>query len=666
MLDSFLKVAYANEKRDEEQAQLVEKMASLPEDLLHKIVSGEEKLAYIGSFSDENWIEKYKGTPLFEQAIELEKQELQARMAESARRTEDSEKFRAQDAARDELCIQKKLLDLQLLEQEAGVGQGEEVPEEGVPGEEPPPEEGGPPMEEEAPEEVPAEEPPVEEAPPAAAAPEAPPAAPPKVDVKVASAAMRMALFKQAAGRELSGGEGVGSFYLGGVPGYLGAKKAVESGKGTAFSGGARGVAGSTGGLIAGGLGGASAGSALSKVVPSKYRGAAHLGGAALGAVGGAVGGYKALTAKYNTPKEKKASAKKAEALPWQAGVLMGVGLGALSTPSMVVSGATNERDSDSFFSRRGALRGAAGAAGATVGGAVGGGIGALASGLPGRTGALAPVVGTLLGGTLGAYLGGEQVPTKEKKASAKIAKERTVGERTLGGLAGGAGGSLLGKGMERIYDAGQMRPGTLGGALPLMGAGAGLLYGARKGKGDKEKKAEGRFLKTGGSAAGLLPAAVLGAAGYMGHSAGKAQARRGEDAPEWGVGKYLGSGLVLPYGAYQVGRSIGHNKQTEDDYNKEKTKKAEALFKEALGLGMLAKAVGGAAKRVAKPAMNAAMGAGGVGAGAQMAAKTIGATAPGALKTVGRAAKSYAKSNPLQAAGLAGGAGLATGAALS
>lgn len=404
MLGSFLKVAYANEKRDEEQAQLVEKMAGLPDELLHKIVSGEEKLAYIGGFGDDCWIEKYKGTPLFEQAIELEKQELQSRMAESARRTEDSEKFRAQDAARDELCIQKKLLDLQLLEQEAGVGQGEEeVPEEGVPGEAPP--DAAPGGEEDAaleeapPEEVPAEEPPAEEVPPAAA--EAPPAAPPapaaekpKVDVKVAAAGMRMGLFKVA------------------------------------------------------------------KEGPEGH----HI--------------------------------------------------------------------------RR-----------------------------------------ALLGNPTSAFIEAEK--GKKMKAFGGAYKENLKNV-----VKGGLGGAAI-------------------------GAATGALKSGKK---------------------GALTGAMIGG----------------------GVGSVGGSA----YGQHGPKASEIHGRSSKE-------KKAEALFKEALGLGMLAKSVGGAAKRVAKPAMNAAMGAGGVGAGAQMAAKTVGATAPGALKTVGRAAKSYAKSNPLQAAGLAGGAGLATGAAL-
>jgi hypothetical protein len=198
MLDSFLKVACANEEKVAEQTRLVEKMRQLPEDYLHKLASGEEKLAYgIGMMpgDDGTWLDRFKGTPLFEQALELEKQELQEQMAEKARWREEDAQRAQRNAGRDEICIQKKLLELQLAEAEAGGGEEEALAAEeeaaaaeGAPMEEPPAEE-----------EVPAEEPPAEEA-PAEEAPPAPPAeeSKPKVDVKVASAMMLETLSKLA------------------------------------------------------------------------------------------------------------------------------------------------------------------------------------------------------------------------------------------------------------------------------------------------------------------------------------------------------------------------------------------------------------------------------------------------------------------------------------
>ena len=204
MLDSFLKVAFANEEKVAEQARIVDKMRALPEDYLRKLASGQEKLAYSSLCGDfggggETWLDRFKGTPLFEQALELEKQDLQEQMAEKARYREEDQARSMRNASRDEISIQRKLLELQLAEAEGGVG-------------EPPPEEemgqeGLPPEGEMAPEEAPAEAvpPPAEMVPPQAAmAPSPAEAAPPRpsVDVKVASAMMRMtmlALGKEAA-----------------------------------------------------------------------------------------------------------------------------------------------------------------------------------------------------------------------------------------------------------------------------------------------------------------------------------------------------------------------------------------------------------------------------------------------------------------------------------
>ena len=62
-----------------------------------------------------------------------------------------------------------------------------------------------------------------------------------------------------------------------------------------------------------------------------------------------------------------------------------------------------------------------------------------------------------------------------------------------------------------------------------------------------------------------IIYPAILGGAGYMGYGKGKRMAREGEKAPEWGLGKYLLSGLVHPYGAYQVGKSIGYERKAEE-----------------------------------------------------------------------------------------------------
>jgi len=89
-------------------------------------------------------------------------------------------------------------------------------------------------------------------------------------------------------------------------------------------------------------------------------------------------------------------------------------------------------------------------------------------------------------------------------------------------------------------------------------------------------------------SAASVVYPAMMAAGGYMGHQKGKRMHRGGEKAPEWGVGKYIGSALVHPYGAYQIGKSIGYG-NSEEEAHKSKSKKKEASLHtrnlQALGL---------------------------------------------------------------------------------
>jgi len=132
MLDSFLEVSYGKTKHAQEMDRRVQLMRKLPHDLLMKIASGEEKLSYpIGFDGDEprTWLDRFKDTPLFEEALEIEKQELENRMADQQRRQEEQANWQARDASRDELCIRRKMLELQLAELESGGGGAEEPAE---------------------------------------------------------------------------------------------------------------------------------------------------------------------------------------------------------------------------------------------------------------------------------------------------------------------------------------------------------------------------------------------------------------------------------------------------------------------------------------------------------------------------------------------------------
>lgn len=127
MLDKFLDVAYQHEKKASAQRELTSLLQKLPNEELQKIASGETKLSYFGG-DDGQWLDRFKNTPLFPQALELEKQELQDRMMEKQKRQERRALWEEEDSKRDQRCIQRKLLELQLAELESGGAQpaGEE------------------------------------------------------------------------------------------------------------------------------------------------------------------------------------------------------------------------------------------------------------------------------------------------------------------------------------------------------------------------------------------------------------------------------------------------------------------------------------------------------------------------------------------------------------
>lgn len=96
---------------------------------------GHEKLAFglamkAGTGDSQSWISQFEGSPLLEQAIALERQELQFESEDLARRQQQRAEGDARMQAeqqlwdqRDELRLQKKQLELQLAEQQLGGGQ---------------------------------------------------------------------------------------------------------------------------------------------------------------------------------------------------------------------------------------------------------------------------------------------------------------------------------------------------------------------------------------------------------------------------------------------------------------------------------------------------------------------------------------------------------------
>lgn len=183
MLDTFLEVACSRTKVAAAKARQVELLQQLPNEFLYKLATGEEKLAYIdGMGCGEEWLEKFKGTPLLQKAIELAKQDLQLAIEGKEQQDEQDSMWREQNMARqqqrDELQIHRKMLEIEL----AGGSVEEPAPEEMQAAEVP----------EEMPPEPMAEKPAV---PPAAKeAPKEEPKGPPGFDMGKAAMVMRMKL----------------------------------------------------------------------------------------------------------------------------------------------------------------------------------------------------------------------------------------------------------------------------------------------------------------------------------------------------------------------------------------------------------------------------------------------------------------------------------------
>lgn len=120
-LDAFLKTAYDQGREQQEKAATVASFQKLPRELLIKIATGQVKLSDLCSpdcdGGDKTWISKFEGTELYQQAIELEQQDIQLEMEQAQARARERQERPASDAIydqKDQLRIQKKLLELQL------------------------------------------------------------------------------------------------------------------------------------------------------------------------------------------------------------------------------------------------------------------------------------------------------------------------------------------------------------------------------------------------------------------------------------------------------------------------------------------------------------------------------------------------------------------------
>lgn len=134
MLESFLKVAYEVETRKSAEFALVGLLKNIPTMELQKLAAGTpaaelyaglEKKAFLdspkASSCDEpqTFLDRFKDTPLFEQALALEQESLQAEAADIAKRVEENSQPRPWEIM-DQIRLKKRLLELELAKQTAG------------------------------------------------------------------------------------------------------------------------------------------------------------------------------------------------------------------------------------------------------------------------------------------------------------------------------------------------------------------------------------------------------------------------------------------------------------------------------------------------------------------------------------------------------------------
>lgn len=137
MIDQFLLTSYGQQQVKTAQRELIDKLKTFPLDELLKCASGDptSKLAFdncVGPPGEcASWVDQFKGTPLFEQAVELERQSLQAEAQEQERRKEMRTVDQQSWDARDALNLKRRMLALELATARGGGGP-EATEEKGV------------------------------------------------------------------------------------------------------------------------------------------------------------------------------------------------------------------------------------------------------------------------------------------------------------------------------------------------------------------------------------------------------------------------------------------------------------------------------------------------------------------------------------------------------
>ena len=132
MLDLFLEATYQKTKQAEAAAAMNTALASLPVNELMAMTRGESplnKVAHYGGDDAMCWLEHFQGTPLYEEALAIEKRQLELDMQRNADQQKSQGVYNEQDVLR----VKRRSLELQLAEQAGGGDELQAVAPEGSP-----------------------------------------------------------------------------------------------------------------------------------------------------------------------------------------------------------------------------------------------------------------------------------------------------------------------------------------------------------------------------------------------------------------------------------------------------------------------------------------------------------------------------------------------------
>lgn len=129
MINEALLIAHRHAEAKTKEAQFIEDLKKLPLEELKSIVeTGEIKLAFLDPSESPgrsaSWLDTFKGTPFFEQAIALEQEELQMAMSNSQASSVTQQKQQQEWTAMDQIRLKKRLLELQKARNESQVLSG--------------------------------------------------------------------------------------------------------------------------------------------------------------------------------------------------------------------------------------------------------------------------------------------------------------------------------------------------------------------------------------------------------------------------------------------------------------------------------------------------------------------------------------------------------------